>query len=167
MLQRIIKFIENSMTWCGQLVSWLTLLMVIVTFIVVVLRYVFDIGWIALQESITYMHAMVFLIGGAYTLQQEAHVRVDIFYSKFSIKTRAWIDLMGSLFLLMPMMIFISWISWEYILTSWSVLEASREAGGLPAVYLLKSLIMVMALLFILQAITQIARSLQTIRGPQ
>lgn len=163
MLTRTINFIESIITWSGHLVSWLTLMMVIVTFIVVVLRYVFDIGWIALQESITYMHAMVFLIGAAYTMQQEAHVRVDILYSKLSTKNRAWIDLLGSLFLLMPMMVFITWVSWEYILNSWSVMENSREAGGLPGVYLLKSLILIMATLLILQAVVQVIRSLQKI----
>jgi TRAP-type mannitol/chloroaromatic compound transport system permease small subunit len=165
MLTKIINHLENIIAWSGRAVSWLTLIMVITTFIVVVLRYVFDIGWIALQESITYMHAMVFLIGAAYTMQQEAHVRVDILYSKLSSKNRAWIDLLGSLFLLMPMMIFITWVSWEYILNSWGVLESSREAGGLPGVYLLKSLILIMATLLILQALVQIVHSLQKIRG--
>lgn len=164
---KIIKLFENIITWCGHAVSWLTLMMVIITFVVVILRYVFDIGWIALQESVTYMHAMVFLIGAAYTMQQEAHVRVDIFYGKCSVKSRAWIDLLGSLFLLMPMMVFIAWISWEYIQSSWSVLEGSREASGLPGVYLLKSLILVMAVLLIMQAFTMIARCLQKIRGAQ
>lgn len=165
MLTKIVNLIESIVAWSGRLVSWLTLMMVIVTFIVVVLRYVFDIGWIALQESITYMHAMVFLIGAAYTMQQEAHVRVDILYSKLSTKNRAWVDLLGGLFLLLPMMVFITWVSWEYILSSWNVMESSREAGGLPGVYLLKSLILMMATLLILQAIVQVIRSLQKIRG--
>jgi TRAP-type mannitol/chloroaromatic compound transport system permease small subunit len=141
--------------------------MVITTFIIVILRYVFDVGWIALQESVTYMHAMVFLVGAAYTMQQEAHVRVDIFYSKLSTKHRAWIDLLGGLFLLMPMMLFVAWISWEYVLDSWNVLEGSREASGLPGVYLLKSLILLMAVLLVLQSIAQIMRSLQIIKGEQ
>jgi TRAP-type mannitol/chloroaromatic compound transport system permease small subunit len=164
---KLINYLENIIAWCGRAVSWLTLIMVITTFIVVVLRYVFDTGWIALQESITYMHAMVFLVGAAYTLQQEAHVRVDIFYSKLSIIHRAWIDFLGSLFLLLPMMIFITWVSWEYILNSWNVLEGSREAGGLPGVYLLKSLILVMTVLLVLQSVVQVVRSLQTIKGEQ
>ena len=96
-MQALIDNIERFIDWSGRTVSWLTLLMVIVTFVVVVLRYVFDIGWIALQESVTYMHAMVFLVGASWTLQQEAHVRVDIFYSRFSPRTKAWIDLGGSL----------------------------------------------------------------------
>ena len=159
----LVNNIERFIDWSGRTVSWLTLLMVVVTFIVVVLRYVFDIGWIALQESVTYMHAMVFLIGASWALQQEAHVRVDIFYSRFSSKTKAWIDLSGSLLLLLPVVTFTAWISWEYVVDSWQVLEGSREAGGLPAVYLLKSLILVLAIMLILQAIVQIARCAQTI----
>ncbi|UCB53726.1 MAG: TRAP transporter small permease subunit [Thiotrichales bacterium] len=125
----------------------------------------FDIGWIALQESVTYLHAMVFLIGASWALQQEAHVRVDIFYSRFSASTKAWVDLLGSLLMLLPVMAFIAWISWEYVVDSWDVLEGSREAGGLPAVFLLKSLILVLAGMLMLQALVQIVRSAQTIRS--
>ena len=164
-MHSLIDNIERFIDWSGRTVSWLTLLMVIVTFIVVVLRYVFDIGWIALQESITYMHAMVFLVGSSWAMQQEAHVRVDIFYSRFSNKTKAWIDLFGSLLLLLPVMVFVAWISWEYVSESWKVLEGSREAGGLPGVFLLKSLIPVMAVMLILQALVQIVRCAQTIRS--
>jgi TRAP-type mannitol/chloroaromatic compound transport system permease small subunit len=164
-MHSLIDSIEHFIDWSGRTVSWLTLLMVIVTFIIVVLRYVFDIGWIALQESVTYMHAMVFLVGASWTLQQEAHVRVDIFYSRFSPRTKAWVDLGGSLLMLLPVMIFVAWISWAYVIDSWGVFEGSREAGGLPAVFLLKSLILVMAVMLILQALVQIARSVQTLRN--
>ena len=164
-MHSLIDSFERFIDWSGRTVSWLTLLMVIVTFIIVVLRYVFDIGWIALQESVTYMHAMVFLVGASWTLQQEAHVRVDIFYSRFSPRTKAWVDLGGSLLLLLPVMAFVAWISWTYVLDSWGVFEGSREAGGLPAVFLLKSLILVMAVMLILQALVQIARSVQTLRN--
>ncbi len=167
MLNKAATAIEQLIDFSGRAVSWLTLLMVIITFSVVVLRYVFDTGWIALQESITYLHAMVFLIGAAYTMQHEAHVRVDIFYSRFSEQTRAWIDLCGALFLLLPFMFFLSWVSWEYVASSWGVMEGSREAGGLPGVYLLKSLMLVMTALLTLQAVFQIIRAIQKITGDQ
>jgi TRAP-type mannitol/chloroaromatic compound transport system permease small subunit len=111
------------------------------------------------------MHAMVFLIGASWAVQQEAHVRVDIFYSRFSSKTKAWIDMLGGLLLLLPVMIFVGWISWEYVIDSWDVLEGSREAGGLPGVFLLKTLILVLAGLLVLQAGVQVVRSIQTIRS--
>jgi TRAP-type mannitol/chloroaromatic compound transport system permease small subunit len=165
LINRVATAIEQLIDFSGRAVSWLTLLMVVITFSVVVLRYVFDIGWIALQESITYLHATVFLIGAAYTMKHEAHVRVDIFYSRFSQPTRAWIDLCGALFLLLPFMFFLCFISWQYVADSWGVMESSREAGGLPGVYLLKSLILLMAGLLTLQATSQIIRAIQIIRG--
>ena len=163
MLDRLLTSIESFIDWTGRAVSWCSLLLVLVTFIVVVLRYAFDTGSIALQESSTYLHAALFLIGMAYTLQQDAHVRVDILYARFSRSTKAWVNLCGTLFMLLPFMLFISWISWEYILDSWSVLEGSREAGGLPAVFLLKSLILVMTSLLSLQALALVGRNIQTI----
>lgn len=165
MLNRLATGIDHLVDMSGRTIAWLTLLMVIITFAVVVLRYVFDIGWIGLQESVTYLHAIVFLTGAAYTMQHEGHVRVDIFYSRFNQATRAWIDLCGALFLLLPFMFFLLWISWEYVNESWGVLESSREAGGLPGVYLLKSLILVMAGLLSLQATSQVIRSVQKITG--
>lgn len=163
MLDRLLTSTEAFIDWSGRTVSWLSLLLVLVTFIVVVLRYVFDSGSIALQETTTYFHATIFLVGMAYTLQHNAHVRVDIFYSRFSKQGQAWIDLCGALFLLLPFMLFISWISWEYIADSWAVMEGSREAGGLPGVFLLKSLILVMTSLLSLQALTQVARNIEAI----
>ncbi len=146
---RLAQFID----WTGRVIAWLVLAMVLVTFSVVMLRYVFDIGWIALQESISYMHSVVFLLGAAYTLKHNEHVRVDIIYSRLSLRGRALIDLLGHLFILMPVMLFISWVSWPYIVDAWAVFESSREAGGLPGVYLLKSLILVMCGLLMLQAL--------------
>jgi TRAP-type mannitol/chloroaromatic compound transport system permease small subunit len=160
MLDKALASIESLIDWSGRTVSWLSLFLVMVTFIVVVMRYVFDSGSIALQETTTYLHASIFLVGMAYTLQQDAHVRVDIFYNRCSKRTKAWIDLLGAVFLLLPFMLFVSWISWSYILESWSVLEGSREAGGLPGVFLLKSLILVMTFLLSLQALTQVARNI-------
>jgi TRAP-type mannitol/chloroaromatic compound transport system permease small subunit len=163
MMQSLLNNIEKFIDWSGRTVSWLTLGMVLVTFVVVVLRYVFDTGWIALQESINYMHALVFLVGAAYTLKHNEHVRVDIFYSRLSPRGQAWIDLIGSLLILLPVMFFIIWTSWEYVMDSWSVLEGSREAGGLPGIFLLKSVILVMAALLIMQAIAMLLRSLSLI----
>ena len=163
MLLNILTKVESFIDWSGRTVSWLSLVLVLVTFMIVVLRYVFDTGSIALQETTTYLHASIFLVGMAYTMQHNAHVRVDIFYSQYSQCGKAWIDLFGVVFLLLPVMLFISWISWSYITASWSVFEGSREAGGLPGVFLLKSLILLMTFLLILQAFSQMARNIETI----
>ena len=160
MLARISSHIETFIDWTGRTISWLTLGMVLVTFVVVVLRYVFDVGWIALQEAVNFMHAMVFLVGGAYTLKYNEHVRVDILYSRLGTRGKAWVDLLGSLIILLPVMIFIIWTSWGYVAESWHVHESSRETGGLPGVYLLKSFILIMAILLIVQGLALIMRSL-------
>lgn len=164
-LARTARHLDRFSEWTGRLVAWLTLGMVIVTFAVVVLRYLFDIGWIALQESITYMHALVFMLGAAYTLRHDGHVRVDIFYQRFGLRGRAWVDLLGTLLLLLPVTLFIAWSSWDYVGNAWALQEGSPEAGGLPGVYLLKTAIPLMALLLTLQGLSLVLRSLLVIMG--
>lgn len=160
-----LRFLEGINEWIGRLVSWLTLAMVVTTFAVVVLRYAFDLGWIAMQESVIYLHAMVFLLGAAYTLKHEGHVRVDIFFRKLPAIAQAWVDLLGTLFLLLPVCGFIAWISWDYVVQSWALKEGSREAGGLPWVYWLKTLIPAVAVLLILQGLAAMLRSALFIAG--
>ncbi len=146
--------------WVGKIISWLTLFMVLCTFVIVLLRYVFDIGWVAMQESVTYMHAIVFMLGAAYTLKHNAHVRVDILYQRCSRRTQAWIDCLGTLLLLLPVSIFIIYASWEYVSDSWAIEESSRNSGGLPGVYLLKSSMVIMAVLLMLQSIAMFLQNL-------
>jgi TRAP-type mannitol/chloroaromatic compound transport system permease small subunit len=143
----------------GEWAAWLSLGMVLVTFAVVVLRYAFDIGSIALQESVTYMHAVLFMLGIAYTLGCNGHVRVDILYERLSRRGRARVDLIGTLLLLIPVCMLIIWLGWAYVAESWRVQEASRETGGLPAVYLLKSLILIMPILLLAQGLSNAVRN--------
>ena len=164
-LEHLASRMEQFIDWTGRLVSWLVLAMVLTTFSVVLLRYLFDTGWIALQESISYFHSLVFLIGAAYTLKHNAHVRVDVVYTRLSTRAKATIDLLGHLFILLPVMVFIIWVSWPYIADSWEVHESSREAGGLPGVYLVKTLILFMSGLLIIQAVAMSLRSLLKITG--
>lgn len=144
----------------GRLAAWLCLLMALVTGLVVLLRYGFNFGSQALQESVNYLHAAVFMLGAAYTLQCDAHVRVDIFYRRWSPRTRAWIDCIGSIVLLAPMCVFIFWMSLPYVGNAWSIRESSGDPGGLPAVFLLKTLIPVLAATLLLQGLAEIMRRL-------
>lgn len=144
----------------GRLTAWLALVLVLVTFSVVVLRYAFQIGSIALQESILYLHASLFLLGAAYTLKMDAHVRVDIFYRHMSKKNRALVDLLGTLVLLLPVCLFLLWISADYVANAWALREGSRETGGLPFVYLLKTLIPISGGLLIIQGISLVSTSI-------
>ncbi len=160
----LIRRLEMLAEFLGRLVSWGTLLMVLITFAVVVLRYLFDTGWIAMQESVTYLHAAVFMLGAAYTLKEGGHVRVDIFYQRFGPRGRAWVDLLGTLVLLMPLSFYILVVSWEYVAESWRVLEGSREAGGLPGVFLLKSLILILPVTLMVQGLALVLRSLRVLK---
>lgn len=151
--------------WTGRAVAWLTLLMVIVTFTVVILRYGFNLGSIAMQESIIYLHALNFMLGSAFTLKHDAHVRVDIFYQKMGQRGQAWVDLLGTLVLLLPVCGFIFWSSWDYVADAWAVREASGEAGGLPFVYLLKSILLLMPALLSIQGLVIIMTSVLILQG--
>jgi TRAP-type mannitol/chloroaromatic compound transport system permease small subunit len=152
----------------GYGVAWLTLAMVLITFAIVVLRYAFGIGPIWLQESVTFMHAVVFMLGGAYALQRDDHVRVDIFYRGMSPVGRAWIDILGVVFLLLPLCAFIIYESFDYVAASWSIREGARDTGGLPypLVSLLKSILVVMPLLVALQGVSLLLVSARRIQGP-
>jgi len=157
--------LRNFIAVCGKSVAWLTVVMVLLTFTIVVLRYGFNLGWIWLQESLTYLHVAVFTIAAAWTLQQDGHVRVDIFYAEMPIKKRALVDLLGSLVFLIPFCIFVLVIAWPYVANSWKLLESSREAGGLPLVFLLKSLIMVLPSLLLAQAFINMTDAWKTLRN--
>ncbi len=151
----------------GRTVAWLTIAMMLITCLVVILRYLFNTGSIALQESVTYLHGIVVLLGIAYTLKHKGHVRVDIVYHMLAPRTKAWIDLSGTLFLLFPVAVFITWVSIDYVQFSWNLLESSAEPGGLPGVFLLKTLIPLMSVSLLLQGFSEMLRNfLMLLAGP-
>lgn len=151
----------------GRVTAWLTLFMVLVTFVVVVMRYVFDAGFIWVQESVTWMHGIVFMAGAAYTLRHEEHVRVDIVYRRISERSRAWIDAIGVVLFLLPLCGFLALTAWDFVAFSWSIKEASREPGGLPypLIPLLKTVLVIMPVTVGLQGIALLLRSFRRIAG--
>lgn len=151
----------------GHIVAWGMLSLIILAALVVILRYGFNVGSVALQEAVLYNHAILFMLGMGYTLLQNKHVRVDVFYNRGSPSQKAWIDLIGGVFFALPVVIFIFWSSWDYVLSSWHIHEASAEAGGLPYVYLLKTVILLMAALLGLQSLSLIAESWLRIHQPE
>ena len=157
--QHLIRGIDYFTDITGRAVSWLTLLMVIITVVIVVLRYYFESGSIALQESITYLHGVVFMLGIAFTLQRGGHVRVDIFYRGFSLRKKALVDFMGGILFLLPVCLLIFIFSWDYVLASWSIGETSEERSGIAGIYLLKTLLLLMPATLLLQGIAEILRS--------
>lgn len=164
--REVLAGIDRIALITGTVAGYLCLAMAAVTALVVVLRYGFNLGSVALQESINYLHASVFMLGAALTLQRQGHVRVDIFYRRFSTRTRAWIDSIGGIIFLLPLCVFIAWTGWEYVANSWSVLESSADPGGLPAVFLWKSLIPIMAALLLLQGLAEILRNFLILAAP-
>lgn len=150
----------------GKAASWLTLFMVLLTAVIVILRYVFDAGMIWMQESVTWMHAAVFMLGASYTLLHEEHVRVDIFYRNMSPRRQAIVDLFGVILFLLPLCGYLAFVAYDFAAASWSIRESSREPGGLayPMVPILKSMVVAMPVLVALQGVSMMMRSLARLR---
>lgn len=157
------KILSRLLEKNGELISWSALFMVITMLIIVILRYGFNIGWIALQESVTYWHSLLFMLGASYTLNHDGHVRVDIFYRKFSDRLQNKINLFGHVFLLIPLIVALVWTGFPYVVSSWKIFEGSREAGGLPLVFVLKTLLLIMPLLLFLQMFLEIIHIIKRI----
>jgi TRAP-type mannitol/chloroaromatic compound transport system permease small subunit len=147
----------------GRSVAWLCLVVVAAQFAVVVLRYAFGLGSIWLTESIIYGHATMFMLAAAWTLREGGHVRVDIFYAEAPPRRRAVIDLCGALLLLVPFMLVLAWFALPYVARSWAILETSPETSGIPAIFLLKTLIPLFAVLMAMQGVAQAIRALDVL----
>lgn len=143
----------------GRSLAWLTLVMVLLVAAIVGLRLL-NVGSIALQESVTYLHATVLMLCLGYNLQKGGHVRVDVFYCRFNPVQKAWVDALGSVALLLPFCIFLTWVSLAFVAKSWSIHETSPDPGGLPFVYLLKTLIPLSGLLLAIQGLSEVVRNL-------
>ena len=157
--QSIVSVIDKFTDGCGRALGWLLLLMMVITCLVVILRYGFGIGLVGMQESVTYLHATVFMLGTAYAYQKGEHVRVDIFYRNFSARRKAWVDSLGILIFLLPFCGLIFFSSLGFVSNSWSIFEKSGEPGGIPAVFLLKTLIPLMAVFLALQGVAELIRN--------
>ena len=160
MIQQAIRLIERVNELLGKSVALLVLFMAVLTLLIVVLRYVFDIGSIALQESVLYMHATLIMLGLSYALQTDSHVRVDIIYSRLRPNVKRLINIGGHVTFLIPFAVLLIVYSWDYVLASWRVQESSPEVGGIPGIYLLKTLIPLSATLLIAQSLCEITRLL-------
>jgi TRAP-type mannitol/chloroaromatic compound transport system permease small subunit len=163
--ERIAASIDAGIDALGRAVSWLNLGVVGLTFGVVVMRYAFGEGSIAVQEAVLWLHGTVFMLGASYALRHDAHVRVDLLYQRWSPQGRARADLAGTVFFLLPFCVFLAWISADYVTSAWAVHEGSREAGGLPGVFVLKTLIPLAAVLLGVQGIAVALRKLALLRG--
>lgn len=164
-MQRAHGGLDRFARLTGHTLAWLNIAIVLLVALVVALRYGAGLHSMLLMDSAQYLHALLFLACSAWTLREDGHVRVDVLYHRFPARQRAWVNLLGTLLLLMPMMGFILWSSWPYASASWSTLEGSANSGGLPWVYVLKSLIPLMAVLMLLQGLADVLRHALTLCG--
>ncbi len=158
-----VRCLDAITEWTGRACAWLTLIMVLATCAVVLVRRFLGLGSIGLQESVVYMHAAVFLLGAGYALKHSEQVRVDIFYRRFSPRTQAWVDALGTLLFLLPLCVFTAAICWSYVLGSWQVREISTDAGGLPFVYVLKSFMLLFSVSLLLAGLAEFGRAVATL----
>ena len=156
--------IDRLNTAIGRAAAWLVLVVVLLQFGLVLARYAFGLGSIWLTETVIYAHAALFMLAAAWTLRAGGHVRVDVFYAEAAPRTKAIIDLAGSVLLLLPFAVVLVWLSVPYAARSWAILERSQETSGLPLVFVLKTLIPLFAALMALQGLAQAIRALAVLR---
>lgn len=152
--------IDTFNDWVGRTIAWLTLLMVLIQLLIVVMRYVFSVGSIVLQESVWYMHGLVFMLAAGAVYLKDGHVRIDFYYREKSQNYRAWVNLIGIVTLLIPLCLATLWLSKSYVLNSWKTLEGSIELSGLPLIFAYKTVIWIFALLLGFQAISELIKNI-------
>lgn len=166
-MERLAGALERVNSLIGNILCWVALAMLLLQFVIVLLRYVFGYSYIFLDEGVLYFHASLFMLGAGYTFLVNAHVRVDIFYAKCTERTQAWIDLFGHLFLLSPALVLLIWFSWPSVRGSWAIMEGPISVGGIPASYLLKTLIPAYCVLLLIQGIAAFIRDVVTLKGTE
>ena len=163
MLNFVINFFEKSNKVIGEYISWFIIFMVIIQLIIVMARYIFGIGFLKLQELLIYLHGLSFTLAAGYTLLNDEHVRVDLIYRASSDMYKSIINILGSLFFLIPFCLITYSTSLPYVKRSWKIFEGSPETSGLNAVYLLKTALIIFPLLLLIQAVSIIYRNIKKI----
>ena len=164
-IRRVMRRIDAANETIGNGAAYLVLAMAVLTFLIVILRYAFDLGWVAMQETVMYMHAAFFMLVMGYALRHDAHVRIDIFFQELSAERKALVEFWGTVLILYPVCGFIFYYGFGYALDSWLRLESSPEAGGLPLVFVLKSLLVAMPVLLFAQGTSRLLGAILVLRG--
>lgn len=159
------QFIDRFSETLGKTIAWIALVMVVLQFSLVVMRYLFGFSAVMLDESLIYLHGCLFLFAAGYTLKHNGHVRVDLTYSTATARTKALVNLLGTLFFLLPLSIFIWWSGMPFVEASWQSMEGSQETSGLPFLYLYKTAVLVFAALLGIQALAEVIKSILVLRG--
>ena len=155
MLNKLIRLLERINLIIGKTVAWATLAMVVIINYIIIQRAIFHQGSIAIQESVNYFHAILILFGIAYTYQRSRHVNVDILYNYFTKKTQKAIKLVSIAFITIPVSLALIYFTYDYALHAWQIKEGSREAGGLPYLYLIKLALCIMPILLLIESVHQ------------
>ncbi len=163
LMDQLVERVEAALAWIGKAASWLNPLLVLLIIIEVVARYWMAMSWIWLGELEWHLFALMFLLGASYTLQHDGHVRVDVLYQRWSPIAKAWVNLLGHLFLLIPLCLFVIPVAWDYFFTAWTRGESSGDPGGLPAIYPIKFLIPAAWVLLLTQAVASAWKATQVI----
>ncbi len=162
-LLKMINMIDWVNAKTARSLSWLLLFMGLANFGIACLRYSLDLGWVWTKDLVIYMHSLLFMLSMAYTLQEDAHVRIDIFYRALSAKKQAMVNFFGFFFLLLPFCLLMIFTSWPYVWNSWSIWEDSPQTGGLPGLFLIKTSLLLMPLLLLLQGFSLATHSFLTL----
>ena len=166
-LAQLVKLISALNSLVGKTLAWCSLFIVLICFIVVVLRYAFSTGAIWMQDLYVWLNAIMFMGMVGYALLNNSHVRVDIFYRPASLKHKAWVDLFGSLVFILPFVTLLSIYSFSFVQRSWRFMEGSANYGGMPGLYVVKSFLLVFAVLLGLQGLAMLMRSILVLKGQQ
>ncbi len=163
----LVRLISSANTLLGRLFAWLSLAMVLVCFTVVIMRYVFTSGFVWMQDLYVWMNGAMFMGVAGYTLLQNGHVRVDIFYRPASLRFKAWVDILGSLFFIGPFIWILVQYSLPFVQRSWRFYEGSANYGGMPGLFVLKSFILLFAAVVGLQALAMLLRGILVLRNQE
>lgn len=163
----LVRLINSANTLLGRLFAWLSLAMVLVCFTVVIMRYVFTSGFVWMQDLYVWMNGAMFMGVAGYTLLQNGHVRVDIFYRPASLRFKAWVDILGSLFFIGPFIWILVQYSLPFVQRSWRFYEGSANYGGMPGLFVLKSFILLFAAVVGLQALAMLLRGILVLRNQE
>lgn len=168
---RVAAGIDRITAGTGHVVAWLSVVMVLVGAFNAVARYLGrfvgrNLSSNTYLEVQWYLFSLIFLLGAAYTLQRDAHVRVDVLFARLSARVRAWINILGTALLLVPFCLFVLWTTWPAVRNSWQVREMSPNPGGLP-VYPIKAVILVCFVLLLMQAVSELIKEIQNLRKPE
>ncbi|MBF0446477.1 MAG: TRAP transporter small permease subunit [Magnetococcales bacterium] len=165
-LERLAGIIDSINEGVGKLVSWVSLGLVVVVLIDVIMRYLFNNSYVFVQELEWHMFAFLFLLGAGYTLLHDQHVRVDLLYQQFNPKTKAWVNLFGVVFFLLPGCYLIISVSIPWVVTAYEIGEISPDPGGIPARFIIKSFVPIGFILLMLQGVSLGINSIKTIIFP-